>query len=361
MKRDRHNRIRWSVPLLGVLLFTSACAGSGTRAASPQGSGEVRPAPAVQPAVADARPISADPAAIPGPVGRREPTTVRVDLETREVNGRLADGITYRYWTYNGTVPGPMLRVRQGDTVELHIKNAADSGMNHSIDLHAVTGPGGGAVGTQVKPGEEKVLRFKAMNPGVYVYHCATPYIPAHIANGMYGLIVVEPPEGLAPADREFYVMQGEFYTDLKPGQTGHANYDGEALAAEEPNFVVFNGAFQALTGEKAMRAKVGDRIRIFIGNGGPNLISSFHVIGEIFDKVHKEGASEATRNVQTTLVPAGGAAWVEFTVDVPGTYALVDHSISRALGKGAVAQIVVEGDPKPEIFDAPGADGNSH
>lgn len=305
-------------------------------------------------AIANAAAISKSPADLPGPVSRTAPQQVVLNLETVELEGRLADGTTYTYWTFGKTVPGPLLRVREGDTVELHLKNDPTSSSIHSIDLHAVNGPGGGASSTQVKPGEEKVFTFKAMNPGVYVYHCASPHIPTHIAQGMYGLIVVEPEEGLAPVDREFYVMQGEVYAAGRPADQGHQPFDGDLLRNEQPNYVLFNGAFQAMTEENAMKAKVGERIRIFVGNGGPNLISSFHVIGEVFDQVHQEGASEAVSNIQTTLVPAGGAAWVEFTVDVPGRYTLVDHSISRAIDKGAVAHLDVEGKLDSTIYHDP-------
>ncbi|MBX6377422.1 MAG: multicopper oxidase domain-containing protein, partial [Clostridia bacterium] len=143
-------------------------------------------------------------------------------------------------------------------------------------------------------------------------------------------------------------------YTKQPRGTQGHLDYDAASVLAEHPNFVVFNGKVMALTGDNAMKARVGERVRIFVGNGGPNLLSSFHVIGEVFDQVHEEGASEATSNVQTTLIPAGGAAWVEFTIDVPGTYTLVDHALSRALDKGAVAQIVAEGPANPAIFNVP-------
>lgn len=295
--------------------------------------------------------VARDPADVPAPVGDRRAQEVVLELTAVELDGWMTDGITFTYWTFDGTVPGPLLRVRVGDTVTIRLHNAEDSTQPHSIDLHAVTGPGGGAAVTQVLPGQTKAFTFKALHPGVYVYHCATPYVPAHIANGMYGLIVVEPEGGLTPVDREFYVMQGDFYTDLRPGGRGHAHFDNQALWDETPNFVVFNGQHAALTGEHAMTAEVGERIRMFIGNGGPNLVSSFHLIGEIFDVVHKEAATEAFTNVQTTLIPAGGAAWVEFTVDVPGEYVLVDHSINRAMGKGAVAVLRVEGEENPEIF----------
>ncbi|OUN01170.1 MAG: nitrite reductase, copper-containing [Firmicutes bacterium ZCTH02-B6] len=321
-----------------------------TRDATARSSSATDPAGAAAAAPAAVR-VAKDPADIPPPVNRTSAQTVVVELEAKELVGQLADGVTYTYWAFGGTVPGPMIRVRQGDTVELRLRNHPDSTQMHSIDLHAVNGPGGGAEATQVAPGEEKAFRFLAMNPGVYVYHCATPYVPLHVTNGMYGLIVVEPAAGLSPVDREFYIMQGDLYTNLRPGETGHAVHDPEAMWQEKPNFVVFNGQFQALTGEQAMQAKVGERIRMFVGNGGPNMTSSFHIIGEVLDVVHREAASETVSNVQTTLIPPGGAAWAEFTVDVPGDYVLVDHALNRALGKGAIAVLRVEGPEDPGIF----------
>jgi nitrite reductase (NO-forming) len=243
-----------------------------------------------------------------------------------------------------------MLRVRQGDTVELTLKNSPASKLSHSIDLHAVTGPGGGAKVTQIAPGESATFRWKALNPGVYVYHCATPMVPHHIANGMYGLIVVEPPEGLPPVDREFYVMQGDFYLDGKRDEPGYHDFSMDTMLDERPSHVVFNGAVGAIGGGNALKAKVGETVRIFFGVGGPNVTSSFHVIGEIFDRVYPEGASEVQRNVQTTLVPAGGATIVEFTVDYPGTYILVDHSLGR-LAKGGAGMLEVEGPEDPAVF----------
>lgn len=290
---------------------------------------------------------------LPGPISRSTPTTVKVELETKEVVGTMADGITYSYWTFGGKVPGPMVRARVGDTVELTLTNPADSMFPHSIDLHAVNGPGGGAGATAVNPGESKTFTFKALAPGVYAYHCATAHIPTHIAHGMYGLIVIDPAGGFAKADREFYIMQGDWYGAGEKGQKGHREFDPNKMFDEHPEWVTFNGSVAALTGDNAMTAKVGETVRLFVGNGGPNLVSSFHVIGEIFDAVHKEGATEKLTNVQTTLIPAGGAAWVGFKVDVPGTYILVDHSISRAIDKGAVAVLAVEGDENPDVFSA--------
>jgi nitrite reductase (NO-forming) len=291
---------------------------------------------------------------VPPPVDRPGNARVIVNLETTEVTGTLADGVQYTFWTFGGTVPGPFIRVRVDDVVQIRLKNAQKSMHPHSIDLHAVTGPGGGAAVSQLGPGQEGAFEFKALNPGLYVYHCATPSVPAHIANGMYGLILVEPAKGLPRVDREYYVMQGEFYTRGKTLASGLQPLDPAKLTAERPEYVVFNGRMGALTGEGAVRAKVGERVRLFVGNGGPNLISSFHVIGEIFDSVYTEGAvggGAPAQNVQTTLIPAGGAAIVEMTVQVPGRFLLVDHSIVRAMEKGALGVLEVAGEEQPGIF----------
>ncbi|HXH82798.1 MAG TPA: copper-containing nitrite reductase [Candidatus Tectomicrobia bacterium] len=290
---------------------------------------------------------------VPPPVARRAPARVLIDLETTEETGTLASGVEYTFWTFGGTVPGPFLRVRAGDVVQIRLRNAPASHVMHSIDLHAVTGPGGGAAVTQVMPGEDATFEWKALNPGLYVYHCATPHVPVHIANGMYGLILVEPPAGLPAVDREYYVMQGEFYTRGRTGVPGLQAFDAEKARDERPEYVVFNGRMGALLDDGALTARTGETVRLFVGNGGPNLISSFHVIGEIFDRVYPEGAvgGEVRRNVQTTLVPAGGAAIVEMTMDVPGRFLFVDHSISRAMDKGALGAIVVSGDERPDLF----------
>jgi nitrite reductase (NO-forming) len=300
--------------------------------------------------------IARDPADLPGPLPDGAPRTVAVELEAVELIGRLANETTYNYWTFNGKVPGPFLRVRVGDTVELTLKNRETSRMIHSIDLHAVTGPGGGAVMTQTPPGETKSFRFKALNPGLYVYHCATPMVANHITSGMYGLILVEPPGGLPKVDHEFYVMQGELYTDRPFGQPGHDEFSVEKLLAERAEYFVFNGAVGALTAEHPMKAKVGDTVRIFFGVGGPNATSSFHVIGEIFDRVYNQGAmgSPGATNVQTTTVPAGGAAIVEFKIEVPGRYILVDHALSR-LERGLAGFLVAEGPDNPDVFHGEG------
>lgn len=295
---------------------------------------------------------------VPTPVGKRMAKKLIVDLEIQEREGEMTNGVKYVYWTFGGTVPGSFIRTRVGDEVEFHLKNHPDNKLPHNIDLHAVNGPGGGAESSFVAPGHEKVFSFKVLNPGLYVYHCATAPVGMHIANGMYGLILVEPEGGLSPVDKEYYIMQGDFYTEGKYGDRGLQAFDMQKAIDEKADYVVFNGHVGAMTGDNAITAKVGEKIRLFVGNGGPNLVSSFHVIGEIFDKVHVEGGDLVNENVQTTLIPAGGAAIVEFRVDVPGTFILVDHSIFRAFNKGALAMLKVEGEENKAIYSGEIRDG---
>lgn len=296
--------------------------------------------------------IALDPTDLPPPITRREPETVRVDLETVELEGRLDTRSTFRYWTFNGKVPGPFVRVRVGDMVEVYLRNNENSSMMHNIDLHAVNGPGGGAVLTNVAPGEARAFRFKAMNPGLYVYHCAVPPVAMHISNGMYGLILVEPAEGLPPVDREFYVMQGEIHTEEPFGTPGLLTESYDKLLNERPEYFVFNGSVGALTDLYPLKAKVGENVRIFFGVGGPNYMSSFHVIGEIFDRYYPLGTVEGQPilNPHVITVPAGGTAVTEMKLDVPGRYVLVDHALSRA-ERGLVGWLDVEGEENPEIF----------
>ena len=339
----------------GTLSVVDPAAAAGVRQPAPAASSTVADMPGMaMGTTSDIQPLPADlkPLAVPQmapPVDRTEPAYVRFDLTTQKVTARLSDGVAYDYWTFNGTVPGPMLRVREGDTVEIDLHNAADAGVTHSIDLHAVTGPGGGAKVMQIAPGQDGSFRFEALNPGVYIYHCATPMVAQHIASGMYGMIVVESKAGLPKVEREFYLVQGDFYLQGQRGDSGLRGFDLNKMLAEQPDYVLFNGAVGSLTGDNAFHANVGETLRIFFGDGGPNLTSSFHVIGAIFDRVFPEGSltTPPETNVQTTHVSAGGATMVEFTAKVPGTYSIVDHSLGR-MEKGAAAQIVVGGPANP-------------
>ena len=289
---------------------------------------------------------------VPPPIARKKPAIVRVHLDGSQKTMELASGQRYAFWTFNDHVPGPFIRARVGDTLEVHMTNSDGSGMPHNVDLHAVTGPGGGAKATTAVQGDEKIAWFKLLHPGLFLYHCAAPPVMDHIANGMYGLILVEPEGGLPKVDREFYVLQSEFYTEPPIEGAEQLTYSHADGVSEHPRFVVFNGRVGSLIGAGALQAKTGERIRIFFGNAGPNLIASFHVIGEIFDHVYREAdlVSAPARSVQTTLVPAGGATVVDFLAEVPGDYTLVDHAIFR-VEQGAVGFLTVSGPPRHDIY----------
>ena len=304
-----------------------------------------------EPAGAPIHAVLTSPPQVPPPTGRSRPAKVIVELEIREVEKEISEGVRYTFWTFGGTVPGSFIRIRQGDTVEFHLRNHPDNKMPHNIDLHGVVGPGGGAASSFTAPGHESQFTFKAMNQGIYVYHCATAPVGMHVGNGMYGLMLVEPPEGLAPVDHEYYVMQGDFYTVGKYREKGLQAFDMQRAIDEKPTYVVFNGSENSLVGDHALTAKVGERVRLFIGNGGPNLVSSFHVIGEIFDRVWYEGGTHYQENVQTTLIPSGGAAIAEFHAIVPGSFVIVDHSIFRAFNKGALAILKVDGPDNKAVY----------
>jgi len=301
--------------------------------------------------------VLTDPPSVPPPITRRHATKVIVELEVREEVKRLADGVDYTFWTFGGTVPGKFIRIREGDEVEFRLSNHPSNKMPHNIDLHAVTGPGGGAAASFTAPGHSSVFSFKALNRGLFVYHCATAPVGMHIGNGMYGLILVEPKEGLPKVDREYYVCQGDFYTKGGNGEPGLQPFDMAKAVREQPEYVLFNGSVGALSGDNALAAKTGETVRLYVGNGGPGLVSSFHVIGEVFDRVRVEGGDLENTNVQTTLIPSGGAAIVEFKVEAPGTFILVDHSIFRAFNKGALGMLKVEGDEDKLVFSGKQSD----
>jgi len=303
--------------------------------------------------------VLTSPPQVPPATGRTAPAKVIVELEVREVEKEISEGVKYTFWTFGGTVPGSFIRVRQGDTVEFHLKNHPDSKMPHNIDLHGVTGPGGGAASSFTAPGHESQFSFKALNQGLFVYHCATAPVGMHVANGMYGLILVEPPEGMPKVDHEYYVMQGDFYTVGKYHEKGLQGFDMQKAIDENPTYVLFNGAEGSLTGDHALTGKTGETVRLYVGNGGPNLVSSFHVIGEIFDKVWFEGGTHFQENVQTTLIPSGGAAIAEFKLEVPGSYILVDHSIFRAFNKGALAILKADGAERKDIYSGKEVDSS--
>jgi copper-containing nitrite reductase len=289
---------------------------------------------------------------VPPPITRKDQRRLIVNWQIIEMKAEIAPGVTYDdYWAFEGHVPGPILRVREGDLVEVHLTNNIKSMRSHNIDFHFVSGPGGGASSLNVAPGETQVLEARAMVPGFYMFHCASPDIPTHISNGMYGFVIVEPAEGLPPTGREYYMVQSEIYT--QNGNKGNQTFSMERGERADAQYVVFNGAVGSTMGSHALQANSGETVRLWVGNAGPNYISSFHVIGQIFSNVYREGdlLSPPAHGVQTTLIPAGGSSVVEFSTSVPGTYLAVDHAIFR-LHKGAAASIAVKGPGAPEIFD---------
>ena len=323
-------RVVWVVTTVSLLGAAVGCQDSASQQAGPA---EVAFAPQVPP-----------------PITRSQPAKVVVNLVVTEQNGELARGITYNFWMYNGHVPGPFIRVRVGDTVEVHLKNRS-SDKTHTVDFHFVSGPGGGAPVLMADPGQESVAEFKALKPGLFIYHCAANPMPAHMANGLYGLVLVEPEGGLPKVDREFYVMQSEFYTEGAVGKPGLQAYSSRKAAAETPEYIVFNGNVSSLMGHGALKARVGETVRIYFGNLGPNKISSFHIIGVIFDRVYREGGlTDPARNIQSTLVPPGGASVLDFQPQVPGDYTLLDHAIFR-VDRGAMGLLSVEGPAAPDIY----------
>lgn len=304
--------------------------------------------------------IARDPNDLPKTVVYAEDGVVEVSLTTREVIAEMADGTTFNYWIFDDAVPGPFIRVKEGDTVRLTIHNDKTSLHPHNVDFHAVTGPGGGAAATIVAPGESKKLTFKALNAGLFIYHCAFSNPGLHMTHGMYGLILVEPKGGLPPVDKEFYIVQGEFYSVGAMGRPGLQLFDTQAYLDGKPQYVVFNGRTGALVDN--MTANVGETVRMYVGNGGVNLVSSFHVIGEIFDRVYREGdlVTPPAQGLQTTLVPAGGAVMVEFKLEYPGKYVLVDHALAR-VDRGAWGVLHVEGEADPVIYDGHIESGGGH
>ena len=289
---------------------------------------------------------------VPPPLRRRYAAKVRIDIEVREHVKTLADGVTYTYWTFGDDAPGNFIRVREGDLVETHFSNHPDNALAHNIDFHAATGPGGGGEASFVAPGHRATFTWRAMRAGLYLYHCVAAPAGMHLASGMYGLILVEPREGLPPVDREYFIVQGEFYTSGTYGEPGQQTFALDKALREQPEYVVFNGRVGALTGENALRVRSGESVRLYLGNAGPSLVSSFHIVGEIFDHVYGEGGTRINQtNVQTTIVPVGGTAMVELVADVPGGYQFVDHSMFRAFNKGAMGTLEVEGRARPELF----------
>ncbi len=321
-------------PMLSVLIAVLTL-GNPARAALPHIKAELAFAPDVPP-----------------PITRKEPAIVEVDLTATHKMMLINTTQAYGFWTFNGHVPGPFIRARVNDWLEVHVSNTDTSGMPHNVDFHAATGPGGGANLLTVAPGQQHTAWLRLLHPGLFMYHCAVPPMIDHIANGMYGLILVEPARGMPPVDREFYVMQSEFYTKDTPADAKVLEYSHERALDERPRFVVFNGNAGALRFQDALHARTGERVRIYFGNAGPDLISSFHIIGTVMDKVYRDGSLSdlPARGLQTTLVTPGAAAVVEFTPIMPGVYTFLDHSAAHS-EKGAMGDLDVSGPARADVY----------
>ncbi|USZ67225.1 copper-containing nitrite reductase [Halorussus salilacus] len=304
----------------------------------------------------DADRVAADPTDIPDPIDRSEPAEVDVTLRAEEVTAEVEDGVTFDYMTYNGQAPGPFIRVRKGDTVNLTFENPTENDLPHNVDFHAAAGPGGGAEATMTAPGETARLKFKATYPGAYIYHCAVPNMDMHISAGMFGIILVEPEDGLPEVDHELYLGQHELYTDKRAGEEGHHGFDMSAMAREEPSYVVMNAEKYAITpdGYGAMGVETGDTARVYFVTGGPNLTSNFHPIGNVFEELWPEGSlsSDPQTHIQTKPVAPGSTTVATMGFEVPGPYKLVDHALSRVARKGCMAVVAAEGEENPEVFD---------
>ena len=343
--------------------FAYYCAIPGHREMGMQGSlvvgsgqGGGSPLPPIGPVVLPVSDIVRNATDVPPPITRTTPTTVDIWLNVTIVNGAIEPGVSYTYWTFGGKVPGPFFRVLVNDTVVVHFHNG-DTMMNHSVDFHAVSGPGGGMYASQAGPGQNTTFSFKALVPGLFLYHCGTPDVSVHIANGMFGMILVQPDVSLPPVDEEFYVMQSELYTIWPIHTTGNQIFDGQKLLAMTPTYFVFNGAFKGLTGGHQLDAQVNQTIRIYFGDAGPNFISSFHIIGQILSQVWQYGdlTDPPLHGVQTVLVPAGGTVVVDLNLVYPGQYTIVDHDITRAVDLGALGVLNVTGWANETVFN-PGA-----
>ncbi|WP_440772787.1 copper-containing nitrite reductase [Natronorubrum sp. DTA28] len=302
--------------------------------------------------------IAADPTDVPPPVDWDEPRTHEITLESIEVTAEVEPGVTVDFMTYEGQIPGPMYRVREGDTVELTFKVPGEhNAAMHNVDSHAVYGPGGGAVATSLGPGDDTAsIRFKAIYPGVHIYHCAVPAMDQHISLGMFGAILVEPEDGLPEVDREFYFGQHELYTTGDTGEDGHHEFDFDAAADEDPTYVLLNGEVGAITedGHGPVTAEVGETVRVYFANGGPNLTSALHPIGNVWSRYYRDGdlLSEPGRNVETSPVAPGTVTAGEMELHVPGPIKIVDHALSRVTQRGMIGVIDVQGEPNPEIYD---------
>jgi nitrite reductase (NO-forming) len=294
--------------------------------------------------------------AVPAPVTRADNRVVEYDLTVKETSQKIAPDLVYRaLWTFDGVAPGPVMRVKQGDVIRFTLKSDSSNVTGHNIDFHFISGACGGCGDTRVKPGESKTVEVRALYPGVFMYHCAygdESNIPAvHIANGMFGFLIVDPERPLPAVAHEFMLVQSEFYVERIRKDSGVCSYSG--LTNEAPTNIFFNGKHADLN--PPLTVNTGERVRLYMGRGGVNGWSAFHVIGAVFDKVYADGGTSdppSQHGIQTVTVPVGGATIVEFVTPVPGKLTAVDHNLSRVAFKGLAQVINVVGPRNKEVYD---------
>lgn len=369
--------------LIALALIAGACSSADTEAAVPVSGNQVGSGVALAANVSDSitpelvpklELEAADPGEqhvayapdVPAPISRVDQRVFDVRLEVLEGVCPLdpANDVTFEMWGYRlegddkvvcGS-PGPVIRGRVGDLARITLTNSPDNNHPHNIDFHAVTGQGGGAADLTVAPGETATIEARLLYPGAFMYHCAYGDVPEHIAHGMYGMFIVDPERPLVEVDHEWAVMQSEWYV-TEPDADGAVELDRDAMFAEEPRYVTFNGRTDALTGDNSLHMDVGERARIYMVNEGLNLDSNWHPIGSHWDTVYPEAATHPLNRVirgsQSTLVVAGGGTVTELVGVVPSTIILVDHALVRTFYKGAIGLVVVGGDADEEVFAA--------
>ena len=296
--------------------------------------------------------IPVAPPEVSAPIGRHRPARVGVDLEVVETVSRLADGVEVVLATYGGSVPGPFVRVREGDHVEFRLHNHPDNRHEHGIVIHAATGPGAGGDASLAPPGFSSTVSFHARTPGLFLYQSPSDQVGTHGGAGLFGLILVEPQAGLPTVQHEYYLVRSEFYTQGSFGEPGLQAFSPEKALRGAPEYVVFNGAVDALSGEGALAAEVWQTTRFYIGNAGPGLTASLRVHGQPFERVYREGNTQPDTMQQSVLLPPGGAAIVDVLWEAPGIYPLVDASYALGHARGALAEVYVTGPENPALFD---------
>jgi nitrite reductase (NO-forming) len=288
--------------------------------------------------------IAADPTALPPPIGRSTPATVNVSLHAVPETAEIEPGVSYTYWTYNGTVPGPFLRVRAGDTVAVTLTNDRNSSANRSVEFPAFLGPHGGVAIANATPGGQGTVTFTATVPGLYLYESGPPNAPEGVANGMFGLLLVQPTVGLPSVGEELYLMESALYLHWPAHTPGGQVFNGTALLDDEPAYEVFNGAYGAFTGSNALSVPVNTTFRLFVGNAGPTDFASLQLLGGTFNETYLNGdlSDPPANGLATVPIAPGGTAVIDCTITRAGTYTLEDSQLVHGTELGASVTIDV-------------------